>query len=357
MTGPASIGLCGLLGGFLVGFLVQRSRLCTFGAVEDALMGHDWRRMKVFGIALALATLCAQALIVGGILDPDQITYLPSRLPVMSLFLGGLLFGLGMAFVGTCGFGSLVRLGTGDLRALIVILVFGLVAYSTLRGVLSGLRIDGLEAVTIPMPGPSRADLPTQIGRWIGLDTRLLLALVLAAILLFIAARDKRLKRSPRLVSAGIALGLVVGLGWFATSALVDPFIITMRPQSLTFVAPVARGLVGVLAGQDSALDFGVASVAGVVLGAFAASLYAREFRWEAFDDQHEMRRYLLGAALMGFGGVLAGGCTIGQGLTAGSLLAFSMPVAVIGMIIGARLGIALIVGEMRDWWLRWRGE
>jgi len=91
-------------------------------------------------------------------------------------------------------------------------------------------------------------------------------------------------------------------------------------------------------------------SVIGTVAGAFAASLAAREFRWEAFDDHHEMRRHLVGAVLMGAGGVLAGGCTIGQGLGAGSLLAISMPIALVSMALGARLGIAILVGETREW-------
>lgn len=347
---PALVtGLVGLLCGALIGALVQRSRLCTFGAIEDALAGHDWRRMKVFGLALGLALLVTQALILGGALDPDRISYLPPRLPIVGLVAGGLMFGVGMALVGTCGFGSLVRLGTGDLRSLVVILVFGVFAYASLRGVLSGFRIGVIEQWSIPMPGPSRSDIPTQLERVIGLDPRAALTGLAAAFLVTVALRDARLRRSPRLLAAAVALGLVTGLAWAATGSFSDPFDLHSRPQSLTFVAPIARALFGVLAGQDSIYDFGVSSVIGVVTGAFLASFRARECRWEAFDDQREMRRHITGGVLMGIGGVLAGGCTIGQGLAAGSAFALSMPIALVSMMAGARLGIAVLVGEMQD--------
>jgi uncharacterized membrane protein YedE/YeeE len=342
-------GAIGLIGGIVIGALVQRARLCSFGAIEDALMGGDWRRLKIFGLALAIALAMAQALVLAEILDPARVTYVQTQVPLLGLALGGLMFGIGMALVGTCGFGSLVRLGTGDLRALIVVIVLGAAAYATLRGVLSDIRIGIVEQAAIAMPGPSLADLPTQLARWLGFDPRAALAVLLVAGLLAVAARDRRLWRTPRLVAAGIALGIVTGLGWAATSWWTDPFALHQRPASLTFVAPIARAVFGVIAGQDSLVDFGVASVAGTVIGACAMSLRAREFRWEAFDDHREMRRHLTGGVLMGTGGVLAGGCTIGQGLSAGSMLALSMPIALFAMVIGARIGIAIIVGEARD--------
>lgn len=353
---PASItGVFGLLGGLVIGALVQRSRLCTFGAMEDALIGRDWRRMKVFGLALGVAILATQMLVLSGNLDPDRVTYVPGSLPIVGLILGGGMFGIGMALVGTCGFGSLVRLGTGDLRALIVVILFGATAYAALRGVLSGVRIGVIEHWALPMPGPSASDLATQLSRFLGLEPggvllRAGLTLALAAGLVGLALADRRLRRAKRLLTAGLVLGLVTGLGWAATGWWSDPFDLHQRPQSLTFVAPIARALFGVLAGQDAISDFGVASVVGVVLGALLASLVSQEFRWEAFDDHHEMRRHLAGGVLMGLGGVLAGGCTIGQGLAAGSMLALSMPVALLSMMLGARIGIAIVMGDARDW-------
>ena len=126
------------------------------------------------------------------------------------------------------------------------------------------------------------------------------------------------------------------------------------RAQSLTFVSPVGRALYAVLSVPSALLEFGIGTLAGVTLGSFLSALYDREFRWEAFDDDREMRRHLLGAVLMGGGGVLAGGCTIGQGISAGSMLALSWPLAIAGMMIGARIGIAFLVeGSIRGLWQR----
>ncbi len=355
MTGlPAfAVGMTGLAVGAAAGFAVQRARLCSFGAVEDALVGGNWRRMKAYGLALAVAVLGTQALILFAGFDPATSTYIPGRFALAGALVGAVLFGLGMALVGTCAFGSLVRLGSGDLRALVTLMVFGAVAYAALRGALSGLRLDVVERLALPMPNDAPGSIPSIIAAGTGWNSALPLSLLIAGILLVVAGRDQRLRQSPRLITAAAVLGLGVVAGWAVTAVLADPFAEAIRVQSLTFVAPVARALYGLAAGEGSLLDFGVMSVLGVVLGAGAAAIRAREFRWEAFDDQREMRRHLAGAALMGLGGVLAGGCTIGQGLTAGSLLAVSWPITVGGMVLGARIGIAILVEDSIADWLR----
>ncbi|MGL4240052.1 MAG: YeeE/YedE family protein, partial [Beijerinckiaceae bacterium] len=261
-----------------------------------------------------------------------------------------LMFGLGMALVGTCGFGSLVRLGGGDLRAFVVILTFAAAAYAMLRGALAPFRIGVIEQVSTPMPGGHPAGIVEVAEGLTGWPLRALLAFGLAAALILAVVADRRLWKAPRLLAAGLALGLGVTAGWVATGVLADDFT-PVRVQSLTFVAPVARGVFSLVLGGADWFDFGAMSVAGVILGAGLAALAADEFRWEAFDDHYEMRRHLAGAILMGAGGVLAGGCTIGQGITAGSLLAVSWPIAALGILIGARIGIAILVeGSPRLW-------
>ncbi|MFG1179219.1 YeeE/YedE family protein [Xanthobacter sp. DSM 14520] len=344
ISSPWWTALAGLLVGGIAGFCVFRARLCTFGALEDAMVGKDWRRMKVFALALGLAIAGTQALALAGILAPERTNYVPMALPWLGILLGGLLFGLGMALVGTCAFGSLVRLGSGDLRSLVVLMVFGAAAYATLRGVLSGFRVDGLERVALTLPAGTQADLPSLIGRVAGHDLRGWMGALAVLALILPACADRRLWRAPRLMTAGVVLGLGVVAGWLATTLLVDEFAHPTAPQSLTFVSPVARTLFGLLFDQASLAEFGAGSVFGVALGAFAAARRSDGFRWEAFDDPREMKRHLLGAVLMGMGGILCGGCTIGQGLTAGSLLALSWPLAVAGMVVGARLGIALLM-------------
>lgn len=349
---PILIMLGGVLIGAACGFTVRRARLCSFVAIEDVWIGGDTRRLRIFGLALAVSLAGTQLLVLTGVMRPDLSTYLPATLPWLSIALGSTLFGIGMALVGTCGFGSLVRLGSGDLRSLIVMIVFGAIAFATLRGMLAPLRIDFLEAPTISLPGLSASDLPG-LAAWFGLgELRTALTLAGAAVLIGAVAFDSRLLRSPRLLIAGLTLGIGVVLGWWITIVAVDEFAAPVRPQSLTFVSPIGRTLYAVLTDPMSLLDFGIGTIFGVVLGSFLSALYDREFRWEAFDDHREMRRHLAGGALMGFGGILAGGCTIGQGITAGSLMALSWPLAILGMMFGARIGIAfLLEGSVRELW------
>lgn len=336
--------LAGLAIGAAVGFTTRRARLCSFGAIEDALVGSDTRRLRVFGLALGIALAGTQFLVLAGLLAPETTTYVPGALPWIGLTLGGVLFGLGMALVGTCAFGSCVRLGSGDLRSLVVLLVFGATAYAMLRGTLATYRIGFGEAFALGFPRSGRADLPALFEPVLGAPSRAILAALAASVLIALAVGDARLRKARRLLAAGAVLGLGVIGGWLATQFFVDEFQQAARPQSLTFVAPVAITLHGALLDGAALLNFGTGSVAGVILGAFAAARAGDEFRWEAFDDAREMKRHLLGAVLMGAGGVLCGGCTIGQGITAGSLLALSFPLAIGGMILGARLGIGFLV-------------
>jgi uncharacterized protein len=349
---PYLAPVMGLLAGAAVGFCVRRARLCTFGAIEDALGGGDYRRIKAFGLALAVALLGTQALILAGALSPTQSMFMPSRLAVLSIAAGSFMFGLGMAYVGTCAFGSIVRLGGGDLRAFVVILTFAAAAYAMLRGVLAGVRIDVIEPLAVAMPGGHPGGFVEIAEGLSGLDLRLIATVLAAGLLLWPVATDKRLLKARRMLTAGVVLGLGVVAGWLATGVFVDAFA-TTRVQSLTFVAPVARGVFSVVLGGSDWFDFGVMSVVGVLMGAFVSAWVSDEFRWEAFDDPREMGRHLAGALLMGVGGVLAGGCTIGQGLSAGSMLAVSWPLAVLGMGLGARVGIAILVEGSARYWLR----
>lgn len=353
---PLAVAAVGAAIGFVSGFTVRRARLCSFGAIEDAWMGGDTRRLRIFGLALGIALLGTQFLVAFGFLSPAFSTYVPTLLPWFSIMVGSTLFGIGMALVGTCSFGSLVRLGAGDLRSLVVMIVFGAVAYATLRGMLAVVRIDMIEAIAVPVPGGGQGDLPSVL-EWAGIgDLRLPIAVAGCAVMIAVVAADARLRRSPRLLAAGMVLGLGVVLGWWATGVAFDEFEIVQKSQSLTFVSPVGRALYAVLTTPAGLVDFGIGTIFGVVAGAFASALYDREFRWEAFDDPYEMRRHLAGAVLMGFGGILAGGCTIGQGISAGSMMALSWPIAIAGFMVGARLGIAFLMeGSLKNLFRHWR--
>lgn len=338
-----TIGLLGLLTGVACGFAIRHGKLCTFGAIEDWVAARDSRRLKVFALALLVAIAGAQGLTLAGLFDPAATTFTPPEVfPIASVLFGSIIFGVGMSLVGTCSFGSLVRLGGGDLRSLVVLLVMGAVAYAALRGVLLDVRLN-METWNIALPSNTRADMVSLLAPFAGTYTRAALTLVVVTGLALWTLSDRRLARTPRLVAAGVVLGLGVVTGWVVTGVLIDEFAIP-RPQSLSFSAPVAKAVFGLISTSDRLTDFAIASVFGVAVGAFLSAVGKRQFRWEAFDDPREMRRHLVGAAFMGFGGIIAGGCTIGQGITAGSLLALSWPVAVLGLFIGARLGIFFIL-------------
>ena len=166
-----------------------------------------------------------------------------------------------------------------------------------------------------------RADIASTSSQFLGFETRTLIAVIAGTVLCWLALRDPRLRRAPRLLSAGIVLGLLIIAGWIVTTCVVDEFAGPAKPQSLTFVSTVGKALYAGLQNVTNFADFGVGSVFGVVAGSWLAAWRAAELRWEAFDDDHEMRRHLAGGVLMGMGGILAGGCTIGQGLAAGSML------------------------------------
>lgn len=344
-----AVSVSGGLIGFAAGYSVRRAKLCSFGAFEDALAGGDTRRLKVFGLALAVAVLATQAMLFTHVLQIEFVRYLPVQVPWLSIITGSVLFGVGMALVGTCAFGSLIRLASGDLRSVLTLLIFATVAYATLRGVLAPVRFAYFETVSFTMPGETQSDGASLISYLAGGEARVAVTLLVSGALISLFALDAGLRRVRRLLFAGIVLGLCIAAGWLVTGGLADQFAPIISPDSLTFVAPVAKSVYALILGHETLLDFGIASVFGVIAGAYAAAARLAEFHWEAFDDHREMKRHMTGACLMGFGGVLAGGCTIGQGLTAGSMLALSMPIAVIGMALGARLGIAfLLEGSVR---------
>jgi uncharacterized membrane protein YedE/YeeE len=333
----------GFICGSLAGAAAQYGRLCTIGAIEDALVAGDLRRARAWALAAAIAMLLTQTLVFSGYLDLGATHYVQSRLDLFGLVIGGLLFGLGAALVGTCAFGALVRAGTGDLRAMVSALILGLAAFAATGGILSTTR-SWLSEVAVIDTAPFGGKTVTGIAAaYLGQPAAMLCAFGIPAALLLFGLASGRLYRRPRLLAAAGAMGLAVGAGWLATGVLGDPFS-GERPESLTFVAPLARLILQIMGETLSSTGFAVATVFGVAAGSFVAAALRDELRWEAFDDAREMRRHLVGAVLMGIGGVLARGCTIGQGLTGSSTLSIAAPIAVLAMVAGARLGLSHLI-------------
>lgn len=339
----------GFLCGLIAGAAARGGRLCSMGAIEDAVVARDYRAAKAWGLALAIAIAATQGPALLGYVDMAESAHATSSLDWITALGGGVLFGFGMALAGTCSFGLLVRLGGGDLRTLVTAAVVGIAAFAITAGPLEPLRgwVSGHLVAQLPHPGG--ALLPTAVGSLGGSAAAWLVVAALVVVLAWPALNDRGLRKRRRMLWAAVVIGLAVAAGWVVTAAAIER-LEPARLESLSFVAPVGRLLLLAMGEPTQFASFGVASVVGVVAGALGVAVLRDEVRWEAFDDAREMRRHLTGAVLMGIGGVLARGCTIGQGMTAGSALALSAPLTVLGVVLGARFGLVLLLEGRAHW-------
>lgn len=343
-----------------LGWLVQRSHFCTMGAISDWVLMRDATRLRQWGLALAVAMLGLGAMTLAGWLSPLNTIYAAPRFPWLSYLLGGLLFGVGMVLASGCPTKNLVRLGTGNLKALVVLVVMAVGALATLRGWPGLLRVRWLDPISAGVEsGPF-------IGQWLasvtGLSVELGLfaaALMVALPLLVWVLRGPDFLRANNLL-AGVGVGAVLLALWWVSGVLglVPEHPETLervylgtasgRMEGLSFTGPVAQWLDAFLYQADGARRFtlGMVLVPGVVLGAALAAWRHGELRWEGFTRPADLVRHLVGALFMGIGGVSAMGCSFGQGLTGLSTLNWGSLVAVSSIVAGA--GLALRV----QWWL-----
>ncbi|MEQ3626793.1 MAG: YeeE/YedE family protein [Celeribacter sp.] len=342
---PVLSALIGLGGGLLLGLAARLGRFCTLGAIEDALYGGTSLRLRAWGLAIALSVTGVFTLAAAGLLPLGDVFYLrPGWNPFAHLG-GGLVFGYGMALAGTCGYGALARLGGGDLRAMVIVLVMGTAALATLIGPLAPLRVALFPPDLLPTTGAT--GLAQTAARLTGLPA---LPLGAGAGLIASALLIRPLLRQPRVALGAVLVAGAVLSGWAGTAWLWQNGFDGIRPQSHTFAAPPGETLLWLMTGGLRPVGFGIGSVVGVVIGACIGCLRQRRFRWEACEDPRELRRQIAGAALMGAGAVVAQGCTIGQGISAASTLSYGAPLTLVGIGAGAALGLRqLIAGFALD--------
>ncbi|MEO1292848.1 MAG: YeeE/YedE family protein [Pseudomonadota bacterium] len=342
VTEPLLAAGFGLAGGLVLGLAARIGRFCTLGALEDWLYAGSTLRLRMWGIALASAIAGVFVLAHLGQLDLGDTLYATQPWSPVASILGGLIFGYGMAIAGNCGFGALARAGGGDFRSLVIVLVMGLSAYAFIGGPLAPLRIALQEALapTALAPPPSLAKTAAAPFGLAPLVPALAIALAFAAT----ALASPAFRRSRALVGSGLAVGLAIAGGWWGTAWLAETGFDPIPVESHSFTAPIGESMLFVMTSAGSEISFGVGSVAGVLIGAFIGSLRLGHYRWEACDDPRELGRQLFGAFLMGIGGVLALGCSVGQGLTAFSTLAPSAPLVLGAIVIGARVGLRQLI-------------
>ena len=334
----------------LFGAIAQRTHFCTMGAVADIVNIGDWTRMRMWIMAMGVAMIGFNLMVAVGWLDAANSIYGGPRFIWLSALVGGALFGFGMVLASGCGSKTLVRIGGGNLKSLVVFLMLGISAFATLKGITAVARVASVDTVAITLG--SGQDLPSLLATSTGI-AKTTLALVLGLAIggaLIGWALAKAEGRSPDNLLAGLGVGAIIAAVWWVSGRLghvaEDPntlqqaFVATnsQRMESLSFVGPVAYTLDWLMFFSDKSklLTVGIVSVVGVVIGSGAYALATRSFRWEGFRDAGDTANHLVGALLMGVGGVTALGCTIGQGVSGLSTLSLSSFVAVGAIIAGA---------------------
>ena len=347
----ASFGLA-----VLFGAIMQRTHFCTMGAVADIVNMGDWARMRMWVMAMGVAMIGFNLMVALGWLDASRSLYGGPRFLWLSAIVGGLMFGFGMVLASGCGSKTLVRVGSGNLKSLVVFIVLGVAAFATLKGITAVARVATVDTVALTLA--SGQDLPSLLVAPTGVRKATLAGLLGLGLggLLIAWALARAEGRSADNLLAGLGVGAIIAAVWWVSgrlgyvaedpNTLQDAFVATnsRRMESLSFVAPVAYTLDWLMFFSDKAklLTIGIVSVAGVVVGSAVHSVLTRSFRWEGFRDVGDTANHLVGAVLMGIGGVTAVGCTIGQGLSCLSTLSLTSFVALASIIAGAVAALRL---------------
>ncbi|MBK1634439.1 YeeE/YedE family protein [Rhodovulum adriaticum] len=337
--------LIGLITGCVLGLAARLGDFCALGAIESAMYGGDQRRLRSWGIVLATGIASTYLLAAMGQIDLLKTPYHGLQWNPLASILGGGLFGYGMALAGNCGFGALARFGGGDLRSLVVVVVISIFGFVTLSGPLSPLRDWAFPQI----PSDHMQGFAHLGATYLGVSP-LVVALVIAAGFALWSLSHGPFRVAPRRIGWAMAVGLAISGALWGMSLLNTASFGAVDVEGHTFTAPLGRTLMWVMTSSAGGLSFSVGSVLGVLLGAFLGSWRKGTFRWEACEDPRELGRQVGGAALMGIGGVVALGCSVGQGATAFSTLAYSAPVTLAAIVAGAALGLRrLIAGFQPD--------
>jgi len=338
---------------FIFGAVGNKTNFCTMGAVSDWVNMGDKNRLRMWLLAIAVALLGSSALQLAGVVDLSKSIYQGPNFTWLSYILGGFLFGVGMTLGSGCGSKTLIRIGGGNLKSLVVYVFLGIAAYMTPRGMFGAFRVGVLEKASITFT--SGQDLPSLLAAATGVAKATWTAIVAATLggaLAAYAYASKEFRASFDYTLGGVVTGLVVVGGWFVSGKLgyiaEDPqtlqeaFVATNtgRMESFSFVSPLAYTLEYLMLWTDKSkiVTYGIASALGVIAGSAAYALATRTFRWEGFHDAEDTANHIVGGILMGFGGITALGCTIGQAVTGISTLALGSFLTFAAIVAGSAL-------------------
>lgn len=334
------VNLGGLVIGLVFGIVGRRSGFCLTRGLQRCFQAGDGGKLRTFALAVVTALVGSQLLASLGVIDLGRTHYLAPEFSWLLVPLGGVLFGYGMVMANGCGARAAVLLGGGNLRSFVVLTCLGVAAFMALTGVFAGWRLALAEATGLRLAlgaglhgWLASAGLPELLARW-------LMVLVLAIPLLVYVFSDQGYRHRRQEWAAGILVGLLVPAGWWVTGSLGADDFDPVPVVSLTFVAPIGDGIQYLMLASGTDLSFGVTVVAGVLLGSLATALVTGSFQLEGFPSPQRMLRAMGGGALMGIGGALALGCSIGQGITGLSTLALPSLLAASGIVVGALVGL-----------------
>jgi uncharacterized membrane protein YedE/YeeE len=336
---PYIVLFAGFVIGLVFGVVGLLSNFCLTSGLRNWWTKGDGVLIRTFAVALAVAVVGTQLLAAGDVVEIGKSIYLQPSFSAPVILLGGLLFGYGMVMANACGSRALVLVGRGNLRSLVVIVTIAVTAQMTLKGLFAPARLvllrwSEVAPQAISLPGVvSTAGLSTSVAQVVAV------AIIAGALLVF-AFSHVPFRQAPGQIAAGIAVGLLIPAGWLATGYLGADDFEPVPVTSLSFVAPLADSLQYMMLATGLTLNFGIAVVAGVLVGSFGAALLTRRFQWEGYSSPGHLLRSLGGAALMGCGGAMAYGCTVGQGLTGLSTLALPSFVAAAGIVLGAAIAL-----------------
>lgn len=339
LDGGNIIILSGLLIGFVYGSVGLLSGFCLLSSLRGWWADGDGRLIRTYALAIGVAVAATQLLAAAGLVDIGKSIYLQPQFSVPVLFFGGLLFGYGMVLSNGCGSRALVLLGRGNLRSFLVVIVLAIFAQMTLKGLIAPPRIAMVGASQTTATANSVPALLAEAGLS-GAAARMLAASVISAALIIFAFAHPAFRRSPGQIAAGLVVGMLVAVGWFATGYLGADDFNPAPVTSLTFIAPIADALQYVMLSTGSTLNFGIVTVFGVLAGSLVTALLTGRFELEGYRSPRHMLRSGSGAALMGIGGVMAFGCSVGQGLTGFSTLALASLIAFAGILLGTAAGL-----------------
>lgn len=334
------IALIGFFGATIFGAIASRTQFCTMGAISDWINMGSLTRFRVWFLAMGLALIVTQIMYLTGNIDLGDSIYHTTSFTWLGYIAGGLLFGIGMTIASGCGQRTVVRLGGGNLKSLIVLLVMGLTAYMTLRGILSIARLNINDPATWQLSdvGLASQGLHDILSRFTGLSSStgaIILTVVVGGTAVLFALLDRQVWSRMDNLLAGIGIGMLIGGAWYTTGVIGFDDFDPIQLEGVSFISPVGNTISYLMTFTGATINFGIAIVLGTLFGAFVYSLLTGNFRVESFSDTSDLINHIVGAVLMGFGGVLALGCTIGQGITGMSTLALSSILALGSIILG----------------------